>query len=257
MSAGWALITGASRGIGAELAREAALAGHDLILSARSEDSLTPLADELRRMGRQVEILTADLARPGAAEELWIRASQSRRITVLVNNAGLGSNGAFAEPEGWPREEAILAVNVTAAATLMKAALVHMAENGAGRILNVASTAAFMPGPGLAVYHGSKAFLLFLSEAAAAENAAPGVTVTALCPGPTRTEFFSAADMDDARLLKMVPVLRADAVARAGWTGMMAGRRIVVPGLVNKLLAFSPRLLPRPLVDAITRHAWR
>ncbi|MFD1158342.1 SDR family NAD(P)-dependent oxidoreductase [Roseovarius aestuarii] len=248
----WTLITGASEGLGAEFARIAAREGRNLILTARSEDKLTALADELRSDTVQVEVIPADLAELSEAERLWQAASENRRIDVLVNNAGLGSHGDFAEGQTWTRELTSINVNITALSVLMKQAVAHMQGQGGGRIMNVASVAGFMPGPNMAVYHASKAYVLALSEAVAEELRGSGVTVTAVCPGATATAFFDAADMHGIGLLKLRAPMSARAVAETGWAATMRGRRIAVTGLMNKLFAVSPRFAPRWLTTFIT-----
>ena len=147
-------------------------------------------------------------------------------------------------------------MNVTAAADLMKLAAVDMAARGAGRILNVASSAAFMPGPGMGRYHASKVFLLYLSEAAWQDLRGTGVSVTALCPGPVDTGFFDAGGMQGALALRMLPKARADVVARAGWRGAKAGRRMVVPGLLYRIIGFSTRFMPRGALVRGTQTYW-
>lgn len=250
----WALVTGASDGIGRALATEAAKAGFNVILTGRRTDRLEAHAESLRRAHFVATIvLTADLADPEQAETIWAQAVEGRRIAVLVNNAGLGHLGAFAAAEGWPRETETIMVNVVAATILMKRAVAHMAANGGGRILNVASLAGFLPGPHMAVYHATKAYLLSLSEAVAVEAARDAVFVTALCPGVTQTGFFAADGSEKAHLLnRFLPLPSAEAVAATGWRGMEKGRRVVVPGVLNKVFAFSPRLLPRRLTAAVT-----
>ena len=244
---GYVLITGASEGIGKAIARRAAKDGRDLILSARSEDKLEALAAELRSSGRTVHVIVADLNASGAAAQLWAEAVQIGQIDVLVNNAGLGINGPFVKTDT-TREDTSVQVNIVALTQLMKSAAQHMHANGAGKILNVASTAAFMPGPHMAVYHASKSYVLSLSEAVAQELAGGDFTVTALCPGATKTEFFKDADMHDVRLLKLGLMMSAEDVADAGWSGMMRGKRVVVPGLANKVFAVLPRFVPRGLL---------
>lgn len=248
---GWTLITGASEGLGAEFARIAAAEGRPLILTARSEDKLAALADTLRGASPEVLVLPADLGDLAQAERLWREVSQGRRIDRLVNNAGLGRHGPFGSGEGWARDLATINVNMTALTCLMKAAIPHMQDHGGGRILNVASVAGFMPGPTLSVYHASKAYVLSLSEAVAEELRGSSVSLTVLCPGPTATAFFDAADMHGISLLRLIRPARADAVARAGWEAMTAGRRTVVPGLLNKVFALSPRVTPRRLATFI------
>lgn len=245
----WVLVTGASDGLGREFARLAAAEGRRVILSARSEDRLRALSAEL---GVEALVIPADLAREGEAERLWAEASAGREVGVLVNNAGLGRNGAFADPEGWAREAESVAVNVVAATVLMKRAAVAMAARGEGRILNVASVAGFVPGPNMAVYHATKAYLLSLSEAAAEELAPRGVTVTALCPGATATEFFRADASHGSTRLTRGRLADARTVAEAGWWGLKEGRRVVVPGAGNRLAALLPRLLPRATVAGVT-----
>lgn len=248
----WALITGASEGLGREFAILAAQSGFDVILTARQEEKLHILAHELERAYHvAVIVLPANLADFDEVEQLWHDAAQDRQIGILVNNAGLGRNGPFADAENWPREAASIAVNVVAATMLMKRAVVHMVENQSGRILNVASTAAFMPGPQMAVYHATKAYMLSLSEAAATELRGSGVTVTALCPGPTDTAFFDADDAVNATLITRMGLAPAAKVARAGWTAMEQGKRIKVTGVSNVIFANLPRFAPRALVARI------
>jgi len=242
----WTLITGASEGLGREFARIAAKDGHQLILSARQEDKLQALATDLRaNHGAEVVVIPADLAHATEAERLWDSASMGRTISVLVNNAGLGRNGAFADPAGWPREEATLAVNAVALTVLMKRAVVAMTAAGQGAVLNVASVAGFVSGPQMAVYHATKAYVLSLSEAVADELRGTRVRVSVLCPGATQTEFFKADNAEKSSFLTRMPLPTARSVAEAGWRGMKSGRRIIVPGLNNKISAVLPRFLPR------------
>ncbi|KEO59254.1 SDR family NAD(P)-dependent oxidoreductase [Thioclava indica] len=253
---GWALVTGASSGIGLELARCAGADGYNLILSGRNIAALEELAREIEgASGVSVRPCPADLSQPGAALDLWTRAQAlaDGPIHVLVNNAGLGRHGLFAtDPAGDALEDEVIAVNITAATQLMRLAIAEMRERGAGRILNVASAAAFMPGPNMAVYHASKAYLLSLSEAVSHEVRHTEITITALCPGATRTAFFERAQTGTTWLMKLAPMPSAQSVARTGWRGCMKGRRIVVTGLDNKIFTFMPRLAPRALVTALT-----
>ncbi|MBK6466770.1 MAG: SDR family oxidoreductase [Rhodobacter sp.] len=254
----WALITGASEGLGREFARLAAEDRHDLILTARRVDLLEVVAAEMRaEHGVAVEVIPADLAQQGEAARLWQVASAGREIKVLVNNAGLGSAGAFADPEDWAREYASVMVNVVSLTVLMKEAVTAMAAGSGGRVLNVASTAAFMPGPGMAVYHATKSYVLSLSEAVAHELRGSGVTVTALCPGATRTGFFRAADVEGGTMLQRLPMPPAEVVALKGWAAMKEGRRVAVTGVQNKLFAFLPRIAPKALVLRIAAQFLR
>ncbi len=249
----WALVTGASEGLGHEFATLAAKDGFDVILTARQADKLEKHAQSLRRAYNvAVEVMPADLTDPEAVEALWALASKHRQIGVLINNAGLGRNGAFTDPEGWPREAASISVNVTAATILMKRAAEHMKAQGTGHILNVASTAGFLPGPNMAIYHATKAYLLSLSEAVAEEMRGTGVTVTALCPGATETKFFAADNAEKATLLTKLPLPSAESVAIAGWAAMTKGRRVFVPGIMNKVFAFLPRITPRRIITFTT-----
>lgn len=252
----WTLITGASEGLGVEFAKIAAREGRNLILTARSEGKLDALAAELRDGGTQVVVIPADLNDSAEVDRLWTEASTDREIDVLVNNAGLGRNGPFAQDSDngadWARELSSMNVNMTALTRLMKLAIAQMQAADGGRILNVASTAAFLPGPNMAVYHATKAFVLYLSEAVAFELRGSGISVSALCPGATQTNFFNDADMHGIRLLKFAPPARADKVAQIGWDGMLRGKAVIVPGLMNKIFAFMPRLSPRFMVVWLT-----
>lgn len=257
--ADWALVTGASDGIGRALAVEAAKAGYNVILSGRRTDRLDAHAESLRRAYFVATVcITADLADPDAAEALWTEAAKQGRIAVLVNAAGLGRNGAFLDPEGWLRESESVLVNVISATILMKRAHAHMAMMGGGRILNVASAAGFMPGPNMAVYAATKAYVLSLSEAVAQEAAKDAVFVTALCPGATQTGFFTADKADRTTILtRFLPMTSAEAVAKNGWAAMEKGQRVIVTGWLTKVLAFAPRLLPRRATVWITEQVLR
>lgn len=250
-----ALITGASSGIGRELALLFARDGHDLVVVARRRERLEALGTELAgEFGTKTTVLEADLADPAApgriAEDL---ARRSLGIDVLVNNAGFGVYGFFAKT---PIEKEIEMIQVNAAAVthLTKLFLAGMLERRRGRILNIASTAAFQPGPLMAVYYATKAYVLSFSEALANELEGTGVTVTALCPGPTITEFQKTATLEQTRLFTGPLVMDAATAARAGYEGLKKGNRIVIPGLPNKLLVQAVRVTPRRLVTALARR---
>lgn len=251
MQAGWALITGATSGLGHEFAQLAAADGMNLVLSARSQSALETLAEDLSsRFSVEAVAIAADLTRPDEVHALWKAASNGREIGTLVNNAGLGAHGDFAHDGA--RESASIAVNVAAFTGLMALAVADMKARGAeGRILNVASTAGFMPGPNMAVYHATKAYALSLSEAVASELSGSAITVTALCPGATKTGFFESAEVQQTWLMKLTPMGRSDRVAAAGWNAMKAGKRIKITGGLNLLLANSPRLMPRRVLTSI------
>jgi uncharacterized protein len=248
------LITGASSGIGEALARLFAAHGHNLVLVARSADKLQSLSDELARgHGIQSRVLAADLADPGAPPHIFeTLGQQGVVIDVLVNNAGFGARGAYAEID-YDVEARMIQVNVTAVAHLTRLFLPGMLARRQGKILNVASTAAYVPGPFMAVYYASKAFVLSFSEAIAEETQGSGVTVTALIPGPTATNFAAAAGNQDSLLFRTGTAMSAGAVARVGFDGLMAGKRVAVAGVSNKLTVLSTRVAPRSMLARITR----
>lgn len=250
------VVTGASAGIGRALAREFASAGYDLLLVARSESALEELAGDLsEEFGIAASAISMDLATPGAARRLFDAVQEmDLEIDYLVNNAGFGQLGAFTETD-LEMQINMIQLNVTALTELSWLFLQPMIERGRGGLLNVASTAAFQPGPLMAVYYATKAYVLSFTDALANELAESGVTVTTLCPGPTKTEFQDRADMEDSPLMKSFFVMSSESVAKAGFDGLMEGERRVVPGVMNKLGAFSTRLAPRNLLAAITRKA--
>ncbi|MBV9537437.1 MAG: SDR family oxidoreductase [Acidisphaera sp.] len=239
-----ALITGASSGIGAALARVFGRAGHDVVLSARREDRLRALAAEL---GPSARVVPADLRDADAPARLLAAAGP---IDVLVNNAGLGAAGRFDRVD-LERHLDVLRVNVMALTALTRLVLPDMVQRGRGRVLNIASTASFQPGPGIGVYCASKAFVLSLSEAVHAELAGTGVTVTAVCPGLTRSEFAEVAGLD-TRLFRYA--MTAEAVAEQAVAATLAGRRLLVTGTGNRLATLGVRLMPRATVLAIARR---
>jgi short-subunit dehydrogenase len=244
------LITGASAGIGAALANEFASQGHELVLVARRAPELDALADAIAsHKGPRPWVVTLDLAQPDAGARLAdILGDKGLEPQFVVNNAGFGLYGLAADLDR-SAQLAMIDVNVRVLTDLSLRFAANMAKHRGGT-LNVASVASFMPGPGMAVYHATKAYVLSLSEALSRELAPQGVRVTALCPGPVTTEFQDRAGIPKG---KMPAILRLSAaeVARQGYAGLMQGRRVVVPGLGNRLLAALPRLLPRTLVLAM------
>ena len=249
-----ALITGASGGIGYELALLFARDGYDCVLVARSKDKLDELAARLESEFRvKTMVLAKDLSKPNAVDEIYEEVSAgSMQIDVLVNNAGFTVFGLFAETE-LRAELEMLQVNVVALTALTKLFLKGMVGRRSGRILNLASTAAFVPGPLQAVYYASKAYVLSFSQALANELRGSGVTVTALCPGATRTDFEKRGALEDSRLFQG-RIADATSVALAGYRGLMAGKSIVIPGLGNKLLPVVVRLSPRQVVTRVARR---
>lgn len=247
------LITGASSGIGRDLAELFAQAGDNVVLVARNADRLGHLATELQtRFKVGAVAVPIDLADPAAPEELFhLMHEQGIDVDTLVNNAGFGTHGPFAQAD--PHEQLqMLQVNVVALTALTRLFLPAMVRRKRGRVLNVASTAAFQPGPLMAVYYASKAYVLSFSEAIAAELHRTGVTVTALCPGPTATEFHTRANIANTKLFQANTMTSMD-VARAGYQGLLRGKRIVIPGAKNKLLASAVRFTPRKLVTSIAK----
>jgi short-subunit dehydrogenase len=237
-----ALITGASNGIGLEIARVLAH-DHDVVLVARNTAKLEALATELG--GAQV--ITADLADPGAVARL-VAAVPS--VDVLVNNAGIGGFGAFAEAD-LDKTLDMIQLNITSLTALTRAYLPGMLERGSGRIMNLASTASFQPGPLMAVYYATKAYVLSFTEAIAEETRGTGVTVTALCPGPTESGFQSAADMELSPLVANKKLPTSAEVAAYGVNAMNSGDVVAVPGMLNKIMAGSVRFAPRPVIRRV------
>jgi short-subunit dehydrogenase len=251
-----ALITGASGGIGLELARLFAAGGYDLVLVARSADRLEEIAGELRsRHGITARVLAKDLAVPGSPEEVFQELEAAGVVVdVLVNNAGFATYGPFAEID-LGRELEELQLNVVTLTHLTKRLLPGMLARRRGGVLNLASTAGFQPGPLMAVYYASKAYVISFSEALAEELSGTGVTVSALCPGPTATGFQRRAGLEGSKLFSgAVQVADAAAVARAGYEGFLAGKRIVIPGLLNKVGVQSIRLSPRSLATKVVKR---
>ncbi len=248
------LITGASSGIGEELARLFAADGSDLVLVARSRERLRALAGELaERHGVAARVEVVDLTAAGACAELVERlAADGVAVDVLVNNAGYGARGAAAELD-LERQLGIIRLNVEALTELTRRLLPAMLERRRGGVLNVASTAAFQPGPFMAVYYATKAYVQSFSEALAEELRGSGLTVTSLAPGPTLTGFQSEAEMEDTVLFRF-GAMEVAPVARAGHRAFRRGRVVVIPGLANRLLTFSNRLAPRWLTRRVVRR---
>ncbi len=250
------LITGASSGIGAALAREFAGRGHATVLTARRAQELQKLADEIAGAGHARPVaIAADLGTPAGvaafAEEIKARGLAP---AFLVNNAGFGLMGEAADIDR-VRQLAMIDLNMRAL-TDLTLRFVDDVKRQRGGILNVASTAGFMPGPGMAVYHASKAYVLSFSEALHAELQGAGVRVCALCPGPVETEFFARAGNAEVDLPSSF--LRSpERVAREGYEGFMGGHRVVVPGTPNRLVTLVSRLMPRGIMLALTANYWK
>ncbi|NDF15944.1 SDR family oxidoreductase [bacterium] len=250
------LITGASKGIGRELAREAARSGQSVILVARDRAGLESLAAELTgTYSVQAEVLIEDLSKEGAAARVF-EAVQAKGLHVenLINNAGFGLYGELLSLD--PQQDRdMLQVNMITLTEMTRLFAGPMVKSGRGRIMNVASTAAFQPGPLMSTYYASKSFVLSLSEALANELEPRSVTVTALCPGATPTGFQERSSLKSSMILNKGIMTSAPYVAKIGFESMMKGRRVVIPGLLHCFMAWSTRFLPRRLLVDVSRRA--
>ena len=249
----WALITGASSGIGLELARVFAQERWSLVLLARNEARLTELADQLEGEHRiRTRVLPKDLSEHTAADEVF-ETLRDLPITALVNNAGVGFYGPFAQSD-LREQHSVMQINMVTLVRLTHLFLKPMLYHRKGRILNVASTAAFQPGPNVSVYYASKAFVYSFSYALGMELEGTGVTLTTLCPGTTRTRFFSRGHFSGTH---GPVVMDAPAVALAGYRGLMQGKRVVIPGVRNRILSALARLGPARAAGSVVRRIHR
>lgn len=248
------IITGASSGIGMELAKIFAKNNHHLLLVARSEDKLKSLAEELSNKYKvEVKLLALDLSIYSAAKEIFNYCEKENlNVTHLVNNAGFGDFGFFVN-SSWPKQEQMINLNITTLTYLTHLFLPAMAKNKSGKILNVASTAAFQPGPTMSVYYATKAYVLHFSEAIANELEGTGVTVTALCPGATESGFQTLASMENSKLVKGKKLPSSEEVALYGYKSMLKGKKVAIHGTMNYIMANSIRFTPRNLVLKIVR----
>ena len=251
------LITGGSVGIGAALADVFAEHGHDLILVSRTREKLETCGREIRQKYKvEVTCIPEDLSDPAGPRRLFDAVSaQGLDVHNLVNNAGVGLYGKFLTTD-LEAELRMIQLNVTSPVELTKRFLPAMVARRRGRILNVASTAAFVPGPWMSIYYATKAFLLSFSQAIDYELEPNGISVTTLCPGPTESEFKVRAGSERSRLFEAF-VMDAPTVARAGYDGLMKGKTLVVPGVRNKLIPVAARLAPRPLIAMLSHRAAR
>ncbi len=247
-----ALITGASSGIGLELARLFARDGYRLVLVARNRGALRELGDELQsRYQAEVRVSPKDLAHPAAPAELYQELQEAGIVLdVLVNNAGFGGAGAFLNTD-WNNEAEMIQVNIVALTHLTKLFLPQIRARE-GKVMNVASMAGFVPGPYMAVYYATKAYVISFSEALAEELSGTGASVTCLCPGPVETNFQKRAHVGESQLVNSPLLVDVREVARAGYEGMKQGKRIVIPGWKNRLLVEGLRLSPRSTVTKMT-----
>lgn len=241
-----ALITGASSGIGLELAKTHAAKGGNLVLVARNREKLEQLKSELEGKYKiSVTVISKDLSLQNSSQEVYDEVKNlGIEIDILINNAGFGTFGNYWETD-WQKERDMINVNIMAPANLTKLFLKDMVAKGSGKIMNVSSLAAFQPGPLMAMYYATKAFLLHFSEALSEETKDTGVTVTALCPGPTHTHFAENGDLKNSKLMTSLPVHSAKEVAEYGYNAMLAGKRVAIHGVLNNIIAESTRFAPR------------
>jgi short-subunit dehydrogenase len=247
------LITGASSGIGLELAREFARNGHPLVITATGEAELDTVARDLTDThGVDVLYVGQDLAQPDSAKQLFdALKAKNIEIEILINNAGVGHKGKFWEQSPESHTE-MIRLNIEAVVSLTRQFLPEMIERGHGRILNTASIAGFMPAPLMAVYHATKAFVLSFSEAVATELNDTGVTLTALCPGATDTDFFERAGAVESTMFQKGNVMAPQEVAEGGYHAVVDGDRVYVAGGINKAMVASRRILPESVLAKMT-----
>lgn len=253
-----ALITGASKGIGKELAIIFAQNNTNLVLVARSGEILNQFKKELElKYSISVVVLVKDLCSANSVEELYKEVKDKHiEIDYLVNNAGFGYYGAFADTE-WDRYEKMIALNITTLTHLSHLFITEWKGRRSGRILNISSTAAFQPGPMMAVYFATKSFVLNLSEALARELKNDNISITTLCPGPTSTSFGEESKMNASELVKNVKIANAKDVAALGYKSMMKGRTTVIHGSINKFAPFIIRFIPRKWIAILSENIMR
>jgi short-subunit dehydrogenase len=249
-----ALITGASNGIGLELAKVHASKGGDLVLVARNKSKLDELKAELEKQFKiSVFTIGKDLSLNNSAREVYDETTKQKiQIDYLINNAGFGDFGMFVETD-WNKELQMINLNITTLTQFTKLYLQDMVKRRSGKIMNVASTAAFQSGPTMAVYYATKAYVLSFSEAVDNEVHDKGITVTTLCPGATESGFQAAAAMEESNLVKGKKLPTSQEVAEYGYASMMKGKTVAIHGMMNYLLANSVRFTPRALVVKLTR----
>lgn len=248
-----ALITGASAGLGAHFATLFARDGYDVIVVARSQARLETMAERLRQVHKaKVHVLAADLSQPGSGLTLFNECrAKSLKVDVLVNNAGFGSNGTFLD-QALPRELEMVRLNCETLLELTYLFANDMRARGAGQVLNIASTAGFQPGPYMATYYATKAFVLSFTEALAHELRGTGVSVTCHCPGPTHTEFAARAGNDKSNLFQMGGAAKAEDVAEHAYEAMKQGEVVSIHGVMNWLAVEAVRFAPRALIRSIS-----
>ena len=247
-----ALVTGASSGIGADLARELARDGHDLVLVARGVEAMETLTRELESIGARSVIIVADLSVQGSAAKL-VQEIDERKLSVdvLINNAGFGDRARFQNADA-DKLSRMLQLNIVSLTELTRLLVPKMMERGRGKILLVSSTAAFQPVPNMAVYAATKAYVLSLGEALAHEFQGTGVTVTTLCPGPTKTRFAAVAHANDSvAFQRQGGLMESSIVAAQGYRALKRGRRTIVSGLANTIGAIGARIIPRSIAATI------
>jgi uncharacterized protein len=249
-----ALVTGASNGIGLELARIHASKGGNLVLVARNLEKLNDIKAELeKKFNIKVYTIGKDLSKPDAALEVYNETNQQKiQVDYLINNAGFGDFGMFVETD-WQKELQMINLNITTLTQFTKLYVQDMVKRGNGKIMNVASTAAFQSGPTMAVYYATKAYVLSFSEAVDNEVSDKGVTVTTLCPGATESGFQAAAAMEESALVKGKKLPSAKEVAEYGYTSMLNGKTVAIHGMMNYIMANSVRFTPRAMVVKLTR----
>ncbi|MCL1867956.1 MAG: SDR family oxidoreductase [Paludibacter sp.] len=247
-----ALISGASSGIGLELAKIHAAAGGNLVLVARNVQKLNELSEEFSsKFGVEVAVIGKDLTQPNAAQEVYNEVvKQGLQIDFLINNAGFGDNHAFADADRAKIDD-MISLNIRALTDLMLLFLPEMIKRGSGKILNTASVAAYMSGPYMATYCATKSYVLSLSNAIAREVKKSGVTVTAVCPGPTDSQFWKVSEMENSKYLKKIKLPSAAYVAKVAYKAMLKGKATVIPCWWNKAMVGAIRLMPRSWTTAI------
>ena len=249
------LITGASSGIGLEFARVFAAETNNLVLVARSEEKLKELADELTiKYGVGVKVIKADLSKMSEVQKVYDTCKAAKiEIDFLVNNAGFGTFGFFAETD-WEKTEQMIDLNIKSLTKMCRMFIPDMITRKSGKILNVASTAAFQPGPTMAVYFATKSFVLFLSEALYNELRGTGVSVTCLCPGATESDFHKTGNVSESNLFRDKKLPSSAEVARFGYDALMKNKMTVIHGLLNTIMAKSARFVPRKLLLTMARQ---